>query len=71
MDSISTSYSFLFETTINHAEIVAIKDGFQSIQDNLASLHQFDQITIFTDSLFCYQLLSPNGYPNCDCIMMS
>ena len=61
---ISVDFSFDHETTINHAEIVAIKIAFNSIINNVQHLSSFSRISIFTDSLFCLRLFTDNGYPS-------
>ena len=62
-DLLSRDWTFDFETTINHAEIVAIRLAFESIWDNFDSLEGIDTICIFTDSLFCFKLFTKDSYP--------
>ena len=65
MDNISSNTYFTFETTINHAEIVAIKIAFEQILANIDQIHNdYKCITIFTDSLFCYNLFTGDSYPS-------
>ena len=64
MDTISADIFFNFETTINHAEIVAIRTAFEQILKNINNIHKdFKSIVIFTDSLFCFNMFTGNSYP--------
>ena len=63
-DELSSDFYFNFETTINHAEIVAIKLAFERIVNNLELLTNYDSIYIFTDSLFCFRFFSGDSYPS-------
>ena len=55
----------LHDTTINYAELSAIKTVFESILTVYKNTKfvPIKNITIMTDSLFCLNLLSINGYP--------
>ena len=63
MALMSSNWAFNHETTINHAEIEAIKIAFESIWDNFDCSENFESITIFTVSLFGFKLFTNDSYP--------
>ena len=62
--SLNTTRPINHPTTINYAELVAIEAGLISFNNFIYNNNnQYKQLSIFTDSKFCWKLFNLEGYP--------
>ena len=64
MTDLDAGYAFNHNTTINFAELFAIRLTLQQIINNMDILQDYNQICIFTDSLATFNLFKMEYYPN-------